>query len=139
MSTHTLVSTKGRDSLAEGVEGSRGMFARMFTIEGRRDQLADFTRAGAEKVLPALRRLDGFEGLLVLTQRRSGKILVVTLWESEEAMCGGEEASYWFRAFGAEAAGGEVTNVERYEVVYSETENSAVLAGTRGHRSLGGR
>ena len=113
MSIHTLVSTKGRNSLAEGVEGGRGMFARMITIEGRRDQLADFTRAGAEKVLPALRRLDGFEGLLVLTKRRSGKILVVTLWESEEAMCGGEEASYWFRAFGAEAAGGEVTNVER--------------------------
>ena len=113
------------------------MFARMFTIEGRRDQLADFTRAGAEKVLPALRRLDGFEGLLVLTQRRSGKILVVTLWESEEAMCGGEEASYWFRAFGAEAAGGEVTNVERDEVVYSETEKQRGIGRNSGSSLFG--
>jgi hypothetical protein len=48
----------------------------------------------------------------------------VTLWESEEAMRGGEEASYWFRAFSAEAAGGEVTDVERYEVVFSETRGA---------------
>ena len=96
------------------------MLARMFTIEGRREQLDEFARVGEKKILWVLQRFDGFEGLLVLTQRRSGKILVVTLWESEEAMCGGEEASYWFRAFSAEVAGGEVTSVERYEVVSSE-------------------
>ena len=39
---------------------------------------------------------------------------------SEEAMRRSEEASYWFRAFSAEVAGGEVTSVERYEVVFSE-------------------
>ena len=97
------------------------MFARTFTIEGRREQLDEFTRTGQEKILPALRRLEGFEGLLVLAKRQNGKILMVTLWESEEALRGGEQASHWFRAFGAEIAGGGVTDVERYEVVYSET------------------
>jgi heme-degrading monooxygenase HmoA len=97
------------------------MFARMFTIEGHREQLDEFARAG-EKVLWALQRLDGFEGLLVLANRQNGKILIVTLWESEEAMHVGEEASYWFRAFSAEGTGGEVTDVERYEVVFSETK-----------------
>jgi heme-degrading monooxygenase HmoA len=97
------------------------LFARTGTIEGRREQLGEFARVGQEKVLPALRRLDGFEGLLVLTNSQSGKILMVTLWESEEALRGGEEAPHWFRAFGAEIAGGKVTDVERYEVVYSET------------------
>ncbi len=97
------------------------MFARMFTIEGRREQLDEFARTGQKKVLPALQRFDGFEGLLVLAKRQNGNILIVTHWQSEEAMHSGEEASYWFRAFNAEAAGGEATNVERYEVVYSET------------------
>jgi heme-degrading monooxygenase HmoA len=115
------------------------VFARMFTIEGRREQLDEFARAGERNVLPALQRLDGFEGLLVHANRQNGKILIVTLWESEEVMRGGEEASYWVRALSAEVAGGEVTNVERYEVVYSETENNAALAGARGHHSLGGR
>jgi heme-degrading monooxygenase HmoA len=63
---------------------------------------------------------DGFEGSLVLANRRSGEIVAVTLWESEEAMRATEGASYWLRAFGAEAAGGEVTGLERYEVVSSE-------------------
>ena len=116
------------------------MFARMFTIEGRREQLDEFARTGEKNVLPALQRLDGFEGLLVLANRQNGHILIVTFWESEEAMRGVEDASHWFRADGAEVAGGEVTNVERYEVVYSETGgNAALLAGARDLRSSGGR
>ena len=139
MNTSEFLVTSGRGSLREGREGEIGMFARMFTIEGRCEQLDEFARAGEKKVLPALRRFDGFEGLLVLAKRQNGKILIVTLWESEKALHGGEGASHWFRAFVAEAAGGEATHVERYEVVFSETENNAALAGARGHRSLGGR
>ena len=115
------------------------MFARMFTIEGRRKQFDEFACVGQEKALLALRRLDGFEGLLVLANGQSGKILVVTLWEGEEALRGGEEAAHWFRAFGAEVAGGEVTVVDRYEVVYSETEGKEALAGAQYIRTLGGR
>ena len=63
---------------------------------------------------------ESLEGSLVLANRRSGEIVAVTLWESEEAMRATEGASYWLRAFGAEAAGGEVTALERYEVVSSE-------------------
>ena len=96
------------------------MFARLVTIGGRREQVGHFARVGEEKVLPQLKRLDGFAGSLVLASRQSGEIVTVTLWESEEAMRVAEEASYWFRAFSAEAAGGEVTSVERYEVVSSE-------------------
>jgi heme-degrading monooxygenase HmoA len=96
------------------------MFARMFTIEGRREQLNEFARTGEEKVLPALQRLDGFKGLLVLANRQNGKILIVTFWQSEAALRGGEEAAHWFRAFSAKVAGGEVTDVERYEIFSSE-------------------
>ena len=93
------------------------MFARMFTIEGRREQLNEFARTGVEQVLPALRRLDGFDGLLVLANRQNGKILIVTFWGSEEAMRGGEEASHWFRAFSAKvgsAALAGVRDLSRY-------------------------
>jgi len=138
MNTSEFLVTSGRGSLREGREGEIGMFAGMFTIEGRCEQLDEFARAGEKKVLPALRRFDGFEGLLVLAKRQNGKILVVTLWESEKAMRGGEEASHWFRAFSAEVVGGEVAEVERYEVVYSETEGNEALAGARDHGSLGG-
>jgi hypothetical protein len=81
----------------------------------------DFACIGTEKVLPQLKRLDGFEGSLVLANRRSGETVTVTLWEeSEEAMRTTEGAAYWLRAFSAEAAGGVVTGLQRYEVVSSE-------------------
>jgi hypothetical protein len=75
-----------------------------------------------ESVEPLLlhKRPDGFERSLVLANRRSGEIVAVTLWESEEALRATEGASYWLRAFSAEAAGGEVTGLERYEVVSAE-------------------
>ena len=115
------------------------MFARMFTIEGRPEQLDEFSRLGENKVLPALQRLDGFEGSLVLANRENGHILIVTFWHSEEAMRRGEGASHWFRVFVAEAAGGEVPGVERYEVVHPETEGNAALTRARDLRVPGGK
>ena len=115
------------------------MFARMFTIKGRREQLDEFSRLGESKVLPALQRLDGFEGSLVLANRQNGHILIVTFWQSEETMQRAEAASHWVRVFVAEAAGGEVTNVERYEVVHPETEVNAILTESQDLRVPAGK
>lgn len=96
------------------------MFARVVTIGGLGDQADEFARIGTEKVLPQVKRLDGFEGSLVLANRRRGEIVAVTLWQSAESLHATEGATYWLRAFGAKAAGGEVTGLERYEIVSSE-------------------
>jgi heme-degrading monooxygenase HmoA len=69
------------------------MFARPVTIGGRREHVDEFARFGTDRVLPQLKRLEGFEGSLVLANRRSGEIVAVTLWESEEAMRATEGAS----------------------------------------------
>jgi heme-degrading monooxygenase HmoA len=96
------------------------MFARVTTFEGPPEHVDDFRHALVEHMLPALRRLGGYQGVLILADRKEGKVLGVSLWESEEAMDASEEAAYWFRTYGAEAASERVTNVERYEVVLSE-------------------
>ena len=137
MNEPEFLVTSRRGPLGKGRKGGTSVFARMFTIEGRREQLDEFSRLGEENDLPALQRFDAFEGLLVLANHQNGKILVLTLWKSEEAMRGGEEASYWLHAFSAEAAGGEVTDVERYEVVFSEN-GEAASAGVRDLRSFRG-
>jgi len=82
------------------------------------------TPEGIEHVLPALRQQDGFSGALVLVERASGKVLGLTLWENEQAMNATEEAAYWLRVFSAEAAGGMITDVERYEVIFSEVKGA---------------
>ena len=101
------------------------MFARITTIgEAPPQRLDDMTREIREHVLPALRQQDGFSGFLVLVERASGKVLGLTLWESEQAMNATEEAAYWLRVFSAEAAGGMITEVERYEVIISEVKGA---------------
>jgi hypothetical protein len=96
------------------------VFARVSEFEARPEQLDEMKREGVEHVLPALRIQEGFNGGLVLADRGSGKVLAVALWESEQAMDTTEEAAHWLRAFGAEAAGGILKGVERYEVFFLE-------------------
>ena len=96
------------------------MFARLSEFEAPPRQLDEMHREGLEHVLPALKMQEGFGGGLVLADRQSGKVLAVTLWENEQARDATEEAAYWLRAFGAEAAEGIIRGVERYEVFYSE-------------------
>jgi heme-degrading monooxygenase HmoA len=101
------------------------VFARITTIgEAPPQRLDHMTHEGIEHVLPALRQQDGFSGALVLVKRASGKVLGLTLWESEQAMNATEEAAYWLRVFSAEAAGGMITEVERYEVIISEVKGA---------------
>ena len=116
------------------------MFARVSTYEGRPEQLDEMHQEGMEHVLPALEMQDGFSGGLVLADRQSGKVLVVTLWESEQALDATEDASHWLRVFGAESSGGTVSSVERYEVLFSKVrqkplfERSGESRGTEARR-----
>ncbi|MDP8947621.1 MAG: antibiotic biosynthesis monooxygenase [Actinomycetota bacterium] len=100
------------------------MFARVSEFEARPEQLDEMKREGVEHVLPALKIQKGFGGGLVLGDRRTGKVLAVALWESEQAMDATEEAAHWLRAFGAESAGGMLKGVERYEVFFLEVEGT---------------
>jgi heme-degrading monooxygenase HmoA len=98
------------------------VFARITTYQGSPERVAEFRHAMEEHVLPALRRLPGFQGVLFLADQESGKVLGVALWETEESMRASEDSAYWFRAYGAEAASESITGVERYEIILSDLE-----------------
>jgi heme-degrading monooxygenase HmoA len=100
------------------------VFARVSTFEGRPEQVDELVHTALEKVLPQLKRYDGFNGAVALADRGGGKVLTILLWQSEEAMRASEEASYWYRRYSAEAAGDKVTSVERYEVVLWEIKGA---------------
>jgi heme-degrading monooxygenase HmoA len=102
------------------------MFARVTTYESRPEQLDEMHHEGMEHVLPALEMQDGFSGGLVLADRQSGKFLVVTLWESDQAMDATEDASHWLRIFGAESGGGTISSVQRYEVFFSAIKQAPI-------------
>jgi hypothetical protein len=69
MNTSEFLVTRGKGTL----EGS-SMFARMFTIEGRREQLKELARAG-EQILRALQRFDGFGGCWSSPTTRTARYL----------------------------------------------------------------
>jgi hypothetical protein len=96
------------------------VFARITRFEGPPVQVDELRSAVVERALPAVRRLDGFAGALILADHRSGKVQVIILWESEQAMGASEDSAYWFRIYSTEAASETVTGVERYEVVFSD-------------------
>jgi hypothetical protein len=76
-----------------------------------------------EQILPQIQRQDGSKGLIALGDRRSGTVLGVTLWESEEDMRASEEEADRLREESAEASNQTVADVERYEVSLFEVSN----------------
>ncbi len=112
------------------------MYARVNTIEGSPDRIDDATRHIQEQTMPQLRQMEGFEGFVALGDRQSGKVLGVAFWESEEALRATEEALSSVRSGAAEAAGGTLTSVERYEVLFNEAPSAgplgAAVTGTVG-------
>ena len=101
---------------ASSRKGGSVMFARVSQYSVDPERLQQEQGEVEEHLLPALRMQPGFSGGLLLANPQKGKVLAVTLWESEQEMHATDEASHWFRVFGAAAVEGTVTDVETYEV-----------------------
>jgi heme-degrading monooxygenase HmoA len=96
------------------------MFGRMTTLEGAPDSVDKGVAALREQVLPGVRDLQGYKGMIAFADRSTGKMMAVTLWESEDAMKASEEAANTVRSSTAEATSARVAGVERLEVVFDE-------------------
>jgi heme-degrading monooxygenase HmoA len=97
--------------------------ARVSLLEGPPELIDEGLRQAREVVLPWGRLMEGFEGMIALVDRHSGKTLGITFWESEEAMRASEEAANRLREGSAEAGGDAIAGVERYEVGIFEVES----------------
>jgi heme-degrading monooxygenase HmoA len=96
------------------------MFGRVTRLEGSPEQMAAGEDYVKGTILPAARQLDGFRGVLSLTDREGGKGLTITFWETEEAMRASEERANQLRDEAAQALSATVAGVERYEVTVNE-------------------
>jgi heme-degrading monooxygenase HmoA len=93
------------------------MHARMNRVEGAREEIDASVRRFEETLLPLLRGLDGYRGCLGLADRDTGTQIVISYWESEDAMRASEEAVSQPRKDAVAAAGARTEAiVERYEV-----------------------
>lgn len=92
------------------------MQARISTIEGDAGKIDDALKIINEKIMPALKELDGFTAANFLVDRSSGKLVVVAFYDSEAALEGSAEAVQPMRTEVAEAMNGKVVGFESYEL-----------------------
>jgi hypothetical protein len=100
--------------------GTGAKAARLSTLEGPPEQIDPGTRRVIEDILPRLRDLDGFAGVISLADRTTGVTKLCTLWKTADALAKSEAAADTLRSEAAEAASGTIAGVDRYEVAVAE-------------------
>lgn len=59
------------------------MYARVTTFQPRPDLIDKTVTNFREQILPAVKNQKGFKGTLLLVDRKAGRTVGITLWESE--------------------------------------------------------
>jgi steroid delta-isomerase-like uncharacterized protein len=118
-----------------GDTSGAGLYARLTSLQGKPEKVADGIRYMQETVVPAAQQLSGFRGLISLADRKSGKGVSLTLWESEDALRRSEEAGKRLRSDAATRFGATAEpSVERYEVVAQVIVGTPEPLATTGRR-----
>lgn len=71
------------------------MFARLTIIQVKRDRIDEALKLYEESVIPAAKSQKGFQGVYVLTDRKTGKAITITMWDDEEDALDNERNLYY--------------------------------------------
>ena len=71
------------------------MFARMTTMETKIGKIDKFVEIYEKSIVPAAKSQKGYCGAYFLVNRKTGKVVSITLWDSEEDALANEENRYY--------------------------------------------
>ena len=91
------------------------MYARSTTIQGQPSSIDAGIAHTRDTIMPALAGIDGCVGVSLLVDRTSGRCIVTSSWESEEAMRASEESIRPIRDRAVQLLGGS-RQVEEWEI-----------------------
>jgi len=97
-------------------------FARVHMLETTREQHDEGLAAVTEEILPWLRETTGFRGLIRLADPETGKVLVITLWATEQDRSDSAEAAKKFTELTATGVGAAWLRVDDYDVSLYDVE-----------------
>jgi len=100
--------------------------ARVSLLEGSPDEIDAGLDKARDDTLPKVRAIDGNAGAIGLVDRDNGRVSLITLWESADAMSASEQEGDQLRERSAELAGQKITSVARYDVAMAQS-----MAGAR--------
>jgi hypothetical protein len=94
----------------------RAKAARVSSLVGSPDSVGESVRKVESDTLPQVRDLPGSVGVIGLANRSNGQFLVLTLWESSDALRESEQQANRLREQAAKSGGQKIGDVDRYEV-----------------------
>jgi heme-degrading monooxygenase HmoA len=104
------------------------MHARVTRYEGAGPEEIESALESKKHVLPTeLGQTEGMKGIVFLTDTQTGTIVVISLWEDEDALQASEEEATRVREEVTQP--GETASVERYEVAMLEVEQADAAQG----------
>ncbi len=71
------------------------MFARLTLVQVGSDKLDETIKIFREGVIPAAKSQRGYRGAYLLTDRKTGKGVSISLWDSEEDAIANEQSGYY--------------------------------------------
>ncbi len=71
------------------------MFARLTIVQVKSDKIDETIKIFEENVIPAAKSQKGYRGAYLLTDRKTGKGISMTLWDSEEKAVANEQSGYY--------------------------------------------
>ena len=93
------------------------MLARLSTIQGKPQKVEDGIRQYREQVMSAVKKEAGFKGAYFLVDRKSGKEVSITLWDTEKDLQASAKAADQLRAQASQTVAASTPPiVEIYEV-----------------------
>ena len=92
----------------------------MYRFEGAEHDLDAAVEISREQILPLEQRMEGFRGLIVLTDAETRALVSITLWDSEEHLEASDESAKTITRFTAQTAHGKRRLTERFEVTLLE-------------------
>jgi heme-degrading monooxygenase HmoA len=88
----------------------------------RFDQPIEYARIAGEEMVPWLAQIEGWRGLLMLSNEQEGRTLVLSFWESREAAERHHTARMQFRDRITSAVNVDVEEWSGYDLVFSHLE-----------------
>jgi heme-degrading monooxygenase HmoA len=96
------------------------MHARTGELEVAPERIDAMVSALVAGQIPTYRTIDGYRGFRILANRATGKVIGMSLWETEEAMRASEEQGAKARAQAAEEGHGTEVLTEYWEIVLED-------------------
>ena len=96
------------------------MYVSLTRTRSSPDEPIEIATIAGEEMLPWLRQIEGFEGLLMLSNETDGTTLVLTFWESRDVAERHRAARMQFRDRVTAAVNVEVEETVGYEITFAD-------------------